>query len=77
LGVNYLLNEGNITKGTTSFTTKIGVADSPRVCIFNPSGTPSSGGTVTIKNKNNQYLYVIVNPVAGRVRISDTYPDNW
>lgn len=40
---------------------------------FNPSGAPN-GGTVALANRNKT-LYVIVSPVTGRVRISDTPPD--
>jgi Tfp pilus assembly protein FimT len=74
LGATHLLNQGNIIVGISSFTQKVG--GNP-ACAFYPSGAPGSGGTVTIKNKNNQKLYIIVNPVAGRVRISDKPPENW
>lgn len=40
---------------------------------FNPEGTPFKGGHLSVKNKNNHYLFVIVNLVTGRVRI-DTKP---
>ncbi|NPV26181.1 MAG: type II transport protein [Firmicutes bacterium] len=42
--------------------------------IFNPLGTPNVGGTIALKNKYNQYRYVVVAPVIGRVRLSDTPP---
>ncbi|NLN86532.1 MAG: prepilin-type N-terminal cleavage/methylation domain-containing protein [Syntrophomonadaceae bacterium] len=59
--------------GSTTFTTKYG---SLPTCAFDPSGTPGSGGTVTLSN-GQRLLYVIVNPVAGRVRLSETPPDGW
>ncbi|HAG08833.1 MAG TPA: hypothetical protein DCK87_04615 [Desulfotomaculum sp.] len=40
---------------------------------FSPDGAPFKGGHLSVKNKNNHYLFVIVNPVIGRVRI-DTKP---
>jgi Tfp pilus assembly protein FimT len=76
-GVCYLLNNGIIIEGTTSFQTRFGVGDTPRVCVFNPAGVPSGGGAVILRNRNNKILYVIVNAVAGRVRISEDPPDNW
>jgi prepilin-type N-terminal cleavage/methylation domain-containing protein len=44
---------------------------------FYPSGVPSMGGTVTLKNKRGKILYVIMTPVTARVRISTEPPDNW
>ena len=44
---------------------------------FYPSGVPSMGGTVTLKNKRSKILYVIMTPVTARVRISTNPPDNW
>lgn len=46
-------------------------------CCFAPSGAPAGGGTIAIKNKQNTIMYVIVNPVAGRVRISSEPPADW
>lgn len=40
---------------------------------FYPSGAPSQGGTIAIKNKNKS-LYVIVSVATGRVRIGKTPP---
>ncbi|MEN6460616.1 MAG: GspH/FimT family protein, partial [Syntrophomonas sp.] len=74
LPVTYWLNKGNVILGNPNFTQKIG--GNP-VCAFYSSGAPSSGGTVILKNSSNQKLYVIVNPAAGRIRISDKPPDNW
>lgn len=45
-------------------------------CVFAPSGAPSPGGTVCLTNRYNELLYVIVNLPAGRVRVSDSPPDN-
>lgn len=44
---------------------------------FYPTGVPSMGGTVTLKNKNGKYLYVIMTPVTARTRVSATPPENW
>jgi Tfp pilus assembly protein FimT len=44
---------------------------------FYPSGVPSMGGTVTLKNKRGKILYVIMTPVTARVRTSTEPPDNW
>lgn len=44
---------------------------------FNPNGSPSMGGTVTLKNKRGKVLYVIMTPVTARVRVSQNPPDNW
>lgn len=73
-GATYLLNKGNIICGVPNFTPKI--LGNP-ACIFYSTGAPVAGGTVTLKNKYNQKLYVIVNLVVGRIRISDKPPDNW
>jgi len=68
---SYWLNSGINYVGATTFLTKY--AGKP-ACIFNPSGAPSRGGTVTIKNSSNVKRYIIVNPVAGRVRVSEEPP---
>jgi hypothetical protein len=44
---------------------------------FNPNGSPSMGGTVTLKNKRGKELYVIMTPVTARVRVSPDPPENW
>jgi len=44
---------------------------------FNPNGSPSMGGTVTLKNKRGKVLYVIMTPVTARVRVSPEPPENW
>ncbi len=44
---------------------------------FYKTGTPSMGGTVTLKTKYGKTLYVIMTPVTARVRISDKPPANW
>ncbi len=42
---------------------------------FNHSGGPNLGGTVALKNDYGRERFVIVNPVIGRVRVSDVPPD--
>lgn len=69
----YWLNSGISYAGTSTFNGDIGRGK----CTFSPSGAPDSGGTVILKNKNNDKLYIIVNPVAGRIRISEVPPANW
>jgi prepilin-type N-terminal cleavage/methylation domain-containing protein len=44
---------------------------------FYPTGVPSMGGTITLKNKREKILYVIMTPVTARVRISPDPPENW
>jgi prepilin-type N-terminal cleavage/methylation domain-containing protein len=44
---------------------------------FYPSGVPSMGGTITLKNKRGKVLYVIMTPVTARVRVSPEPPENW
>jgi len=44
---------------------------------FLPNGSPSMGGTVTLKNKRGKVLYVIMTPVTARVRVSPEPPENW
>ena len=44
---------------------------------FYPSGVPSQGGTVTLKNNRGKVLYVIMTPVTARIRISTKPPENW
>ncbi|HSV31732.1 MAG TPA: GspH/FimT family protein [Atribacteraceae bacterium] len=41
--------------------------------FFHPTGTPTSGGTVTLRT-GGKLLYVIIVPVTGRVRISVSPP---
>lgn len=59
--------------GATTFTTRSASLPS---CVFSPTGAPASGGTVTLTN-SYQRIYIIVNPVAGRVRLSQTPPEGW
>jgi len=44
---------------------------------FLPNGSPSMGGTVTLKNRRGKILYVIMTPVTARVRVSPNPPENW
>lgn len=67
-------NKGIKYKGNTTFTTKI--SNTP-ACTFSAAGVPSSGGTATLVNKYDQKLYIILNPVAARIRVDDKPPENW
>lgn len=48
-----------------------------RTLMFQRSGAPNQGGTVVLENGAGIKLYVIVTPATGRVRISETPPENW
>jgi Tfp pilus assembly protein FimT len=69
---SFFLSPGINFVGTTTFPFK----DYKSTCGFSPSGAPSSGGTVTLQNSDKK-LYVIVNPIAGRIRVSESPPVNW
>ncbi|MGE5545246.1 MAG: GspH/FimT family pseudopilin [Bacillota bacterium] len=43
-------------------------------CRFLPLGVPVQGGTVHLRNQQDQSLYVVVAPVTSRVRITETDP---
>jgi prepilin-type N-terminal cleavage/methylation domain-containing protein len=43
--------------------------------ILNASGSPNLGGTVALKNDYGRERYVVINPVIGRVRVSDVPPE--
>jgi prepilin-type N-terminal cleavage/methylation domain-containing protein len=50
------------------------VGDAPVTAFtFNPSGAPSRGGHIGLTNRRGQ-MFVIINPDAGRVRLSDSAP---
>ncbi len=44
---------------------------------FTKNGTPSMGGTVSLKTKYGKILYVIMTPVTARTRVSTKPPANW
>ncbi|NLJ71948.1 MAG: hypothetical protein GX333_02915 [Syntrophomonadaceae bacterium] len=69
------LSNGIRYVGKTTFIPS-GIERNP-YCAFNSAGTPVTAGTVTLANKKGVKKYIIVNPVAGRVRISDNPPQNW
>ena len=45
-----------------------------KICSFTSCGTPSQSGTITMKDKHQHIIYIIVNPVGGRVRVSTEPP---
>lgn len=47
-----------------------------RLLEFKCTGAPNRGGTVGLKNKNRDKIYVIVTPATGRVRVSPTPPSD-
>jgi len=70
----YQLSSGVKFAGIPTFPSRIGTIP---VCIFSPSGAPAGGGTVVLKNRFSDKKYIIVNPAAGRIRVSDEAPENW
>ncbi|QGT98928.1 hypothetical protein SYNTR_0335 [Candidatus Syntrophocurvum alkaliphilum] len=73
-GESFYLSEDIQFVGETSFTGN--VTGNPAV-TFLPSGSPNSGGTVMLGNRYDDIMYIIVNPVEGRVRVSNEPPDHW
>ncbi len=46
--------------------------------VISARGTAVAGGTVTLRERaSGRFKYVIVTPVTGRVRVSDSPPENW
>lgn len=58
----------------TNFTKKLIEFDPVGCPNMSDVGTPDKGGTIAIKSKSNRYLYVIITPVTGHVRISEKPP---
>lgn len=50
-------------------------SDNRYLLTFYPSGIPNLGGTIALKNSFDRHKYVVINPVIGRVRVSDVLPD--
>jgi len=69
----YFLSQGINFVGATNFRKN---AEKLPFCGFAASGAPNSSGTVTLGNSEDK-LYIIVNPAAGRIRISKSPPVNW
>ncbi len=72
--IRYRLQKDITYVGTTTFPPGI---DKNPYCGFTSTGTPSGSGTVTLINNRGTKRYIIVNPVAGRIRISDQPPAHW
>ena len=49
----------------------------PPYVHFNMLGHPSGGGTVILKSREGDKLYVIVTPVTGRIKVSQEPPQHW
>ncbi len=73
-GSTQYLNKGIRYIGRTTFNTVIGTAP---VCTFYATGAPGSGGTITLSNKYNKRIYIILNPAAARIRVDDKPPASW
>lgn len=59
----------SLPAGVTLYTTNF----PSHTLSFYPQGTPSRGGTIALRT-SERFRYVIVAPVTGRVRISDSPP---
>lgn len=70
-GKEIKLSDGIAFVGTTTFPKR---SNGMILCSFASTGIPSNAGTVTLKDKYNNRLYIIVNPVGGRVRVSTEPP---
>ncbi|MGI6435083.1 MAG: prepilin-type N-terminal cleavage/methylation domain-containing protein [Syntrophomonadaceae bacterium] len=73
-GDTFYYLEGAEYAALPNFPTQIGRVPA---CIFQPSGIPRAGGTVVLKNGQQDKSYVIVSPVAGRIRVSSEPPASW
>ncbi len=58
----------------TNFSKKIIEFDPVGCPDMRDVGTPDKGGTIAIKSRSNRYLYVIITPVTGYVRVSEKQP---
>ncbi len=66
--------EGAQYAANPNFPTQVGRVPA---CIFQPSGIPRSGGTVVLMNGEEEHRYIIVSPVAGRIRVASQPPAGW
>lgn len=73
-GSTFYYLEGAEYAALPNFPTQIGRVPA---CIFQPSGIPRAGGTVVLRNRQQDTSYVIVSPVAGRIRVSTEPPAGW
>lgn len=71
---SYYLAKGIEYAAVPTFPSRIG---SIPVCSFSATGAPAGGGTVVLKNQLNDKRYIIVNPILGKVRVSDQPPEHW
>ena len=70
-GEEIRLSDGIRCLGTTAFQ----VVGNRRFRSFTSQGIPSNAGTVTLGDKHQHRIYIIVNPVGGRVRVSTESPN--
>ncbi|HWP95950.1 MAG TPA: GspH/FimT family pseudopilin [Syntrophomonadaceae bacterium] len=74
-GKSYPLRSGVGYLGTTTFGSAY--PGGPPGCTFYPTGAVGPrAGTVTLHNQGGERLYVVVNPVVGRVRVSEQAPQS-
>jgi prepilin-type N-terminal cleavage/methylation domain-containing protein len=71
---SYCLNSGVDFLGKTTF--KSSFLNYP-ACTFSSLGNPICGGTITLRAGKENKLYIITNPVQGRIRISSDPPASW
>lgn len=69
----YYLGDG-ISFSWTNFSKKTIEFDAVGCPDMRDVGTPDKGGTIAIKSKSNRYLYIIITPVTGNVRVSEKPP---
>ncbi len=50
------------------------VADGYYLLEYKCTGAPNRGGTIGLKNRQNEKIYIIVTPATGRVRVSPEPP---
>jgi hypothetical protein len=68
------LLEGGVSLSWTNFK-KYKIEFDPVGCPdMSDVGTPDRGGTIALKSRSNKFLYVIITPVTGYVRISEEPP---
>jgi Tfp pilus assembly protein FimT len=71
---NYRLGNGVVLGGDPTFNNTF--LNYP-ACAFTPLGNPLGGGTVTLKASSGKRIYIITNPIQGRIRVSYQPPENW
>ncbi len=76
---SYRVNNKTIRlRDSIIFVDTTGFSGQPPTCVFHPTGAVSPAGTITLQNeRNSKYIYIIINPVVSRVRVSNYPPESW